>query len=109
MSLPGICAVWKVPAAKPLENKPVGSDIPTFVIGAEYDAYTPPAWGKSVAANLKNSFFVEIPWAGHGPSFSTPCLRDLIAEFIDKPETAPDSSVCVEKVRRQFGFVVPKS
>ena len=109
MALPEICGVWNVSAAKPIENKAVKSDIPTFVIGAEYDAYTPPDWGKSTATkNLKNSFFVEIPWAGHGPAFSTPCLRDLIAAFYDEPTKAPDSSVCVEKVRRQFKFTAKK-
>lgn len=109
MTLPDICGVWKVRAAKKVENKAVKSDIPTFVIAAEYDAYTSPAWGRETAKNLKNSFFVEIPWAGHGPAFSTPCLRDVIAEFFDSPAVAPDSSECVEKVRRQFKFVVGKS
>jgi pimeloyl-ACP methyl ester carboxylesterase len=108
MALPDICSVWKVPAGKAVENKPVKSDIPTLVVAAEFDAYTPPAWGKSATKNLKNSFFVQIPWAGHGPSFSTPCLRDLIARFFDNPKSAPNSSECVEKVRRQFKFVVKK-
>jgi pimeloyl-ACP methyl ester carboxylesterase len=108
MSLPDICSVWKVTAAKPLENKAVKSAIPTLVVAAEYDAYTPPAWGNAAAKNLKNSFFVEIPWAGHGPAFSTPCLRDLIAGFFDNPRRAPDSSICVEKVRRQFKFTLRK-
>ena len=109
MSLPDICSVWKVAKAKPIENKPVKSAIPTFVIAAEYDAYTPPAWGKSVAGNLKNSYFVEIPWAGHGPAFSTSCLLDLIGDFFNDTKKAPDSSACVDKVRRQFKFVVSKS
>ncbi len=109
MSLPEICGVWKVSAAKPWENSAVKSDIPTFVVAAEYDAYTPPAWGKATTKNLKNSFFVEIPWAGHGPAFSTPCLRDLIAAFFDNPKQVPNSSECVEKVRRQFKFVVKKT
>ena len=94
--------------AKPSENKLVKSEIPTFVVAAEYDAYTHPAWGKKTAKNLKNSFFVEIPWAGHGPAFSTPCLRDMIAEFFENPKIAPKSSECVEKVRRNFKFVVGK-
>lgn len=108
MSLPDICSVWKVEKAKPIENKSFKSKIPTFVVAAEYDAYTPPAWGKSVLVNFKNSFFIEIPWAGHGPAFSTPCLRDLINDFFNNPKIAPNSSECVEKVRRQFKFVVPK-
>jgi pimeloyl-ACP methyl ester carboxylesterase len=108
MALPGICGVWKVPAAKAIENKPLKSDIPTLVVAAEYDAYTPPDWGKKTSKNLKNSFFVEIPWAGHGPAFSTPCLSDVIAEFFDNPKAAPNSSVCVEKIRRGFRFAVKK-
>lgn len=109
MALPEICSVWKVSPAKPIENKAVKSDIPTFVVGAEYDAYTPPAWGKRAASkNLKTSFFVEIPWAGHGPAFSTPCLRDLVAAFFDDPKNAPNSAECVEKVRRQFKFTARK-
>jgi pimeloyl-ACP methyl ester carboxylesterase len=108
MALPDICSVWKVQAAKPVENKPVKSDIPTLVVAAEYDAYTPPDWGRQTAKNLKNSFFVEIPWVGHGPSFSTPCLSDLISEFFNNPKIAPNSSECIEKVRRNFRFTVKK-
>lgn len=108
MALPDICTVWKVKPAKAIENKPVKSNIPTLIVSAEYDAYTPPAWGKSVSKNLKNSFVIETPWVGHGPVFSTPCLRDLIREFFDEPKIAPNSSECVEKVRRNFKFVVNK-
>ena len=108
MALPDICSVWKVSKANPVENKAVKSEIPTFVVAAEYDAYTPPVWGKTVAKNLKNSFLVEIPWAGHGPAFSTPCVRDLIAEFFDNPVAAPNSLACVEKVRRSYRFAVKK-
>jgi pimeloyl-ACP methyl ester carboxylesterase len=108
MSLPDICGVWKVGAAKAIENTAVKSDIPTFVVSAEYDAYTPPAWSGAASKNLKNSFLFETPWAGHGPAFSTPCVRDLIAAFFDNPRVAPNSSGCLEKVRRQFKFVVKK-
>lgn len=107
MALPDICSVWKVPSAKPIENKPVKSDIPTLVLNAEYDAYTPPAWGKSTAKNLKNSFLFEVPWVGHGPAFSTPCARDMIAEFFDNPKTAPNSE-CLSKINEQFKFTVKK-
>ena len=52
MALPDICGVWKVPAAKKIENQLVTSDIPAMIITAEYDAYTPPAWGESAVENL---------------------------------------------------------
>lgn len=105
MALPDICSVWKVAAAKPIENKPVKSDIPTMIISAEYDAYTPPAWGKLVARNLKNQFLFEVPWVGHGPAFSTPCVREMIANFFDTPNLIPNSE-CLGKIKRDSKFNV---
>jgi Predicted hydrolases or acyltransferases (alpha/beta hydrolase superfamily) len=105
MALPDICGIWKVQPAKTIENKPVRSDIPTLVLTAEYDAYTPPAWGQGVAKNLKNSFLFEVPWTGHGPAFSVPCLADMIVEFIDDPKTLPKSE-CLAKTKQRFKFTV---
>lgn len=103
-SLPYLCPVWNIPAAKAIENKPVKSAIPTLILGAQYDAYTPPEWGRATAKNLKNSFFYEIPWAGHSPAFnSPPCVNDMIAAFLDDPRTAPGSD-CIEKIRKYFKF-----
>lgn len=103
MSLPDICSVWKVPAAKPIENRPVKSKIPTLIFTAEYDAYTPPVWGRTLASNMKNSFLFEVPWVGHGPAFSVPCVRDMVAEFYDDPGTAPDSA-CLDAVGKAKKF-----
>jgi pimeloyl-ACP methyl ester carboxylesterase len=102
--LPDVCRVWNIPPAKKIENLPVKSDIPTMIVDAQYDAYTPPAWGKRTSKNLKNSFFVEIPWAGHGPAFnSPPCVSEMIAKFIDDPAARPASD-CVDKIRKYFKF-----
>jgi pimeloyl-ACP methyl ester carboxylesterase len=97
------CDVWKVSRAKPRENQPVRSNIPTLVLGAEYDAYTPPAWGQLVAKNLKHSYFFEVPQVGHGPGFSSSCARSIIAEFFNNPHAAPNSS-CLNQRQK---FVVP--
>lgn len=97
------CDVWKVGRAKPRENQPVRSNIPTLVLGAEYDAYTPPAWGQLVAKNLKPSYFYEVPQVGHGPGFSSTCARSIIAEFFNNPHAAPNSS-CLNQRQK---FVVP--
>lgn len=107
MALPEICSVWRVKKADPIANTPVSSDIPTLVLGSEYDAYTDPAWGKAVSARFKNSFFYEIPWAGHGPAFSVPCVTEMVAAFIDDPSKAP-SEDCVAKTRLQFKFLTKK-
>lgn len=103
-SLPGICPVWNIPAAKAIENKPIKSKIPTLILGAQYDAYTPPEWGKATSENLKNSFFFEISWVGHGPSFnSPPCISDMIAKFFDDPASRPGRE-CVDKIEKYFKF-----
>ena len=75
-SMPAICDVWGVPPAKPLENEPVTSNIPTLILAAEYDAYTPPAWGQLTARTLRNSYFYEVPGVGHGPGCSSTCARN---------------------------------
>lgn len=103
MSLPDICGVWKVRAAQPIENKAVASRIPTLVLTAEYDAYTPPAWGAAVAKNLKNSFLFEVPNVGHDPAFSTRCAGEMITNFFDNPQSAPDSE-CLTEIKSNTKF-----
>lgn len=107
MALPDICSVWKVKRAKPVANQTVTGNIPTLILGAQYDAYTDPQWGRNVGKRLTNSHFFEIPWAGHGPGFSVPCVRDMIAEFIARPEVSPNAD-CVIKTRGQFKLIIKK-
>jgi pimeloyl-ACP methyl ester carboxylesterase len=104
MALPDICRVWKVKPAKPEANRPVVSSIPALVLAAQYDAYTAPEWGQKVAGRLKNSFFFEVPWAGHGPAFSVPCVSVMIAAFIDDPAKPPDTK-CLDTTKRAFRFI----
>jgi pimeloyl-ACP methyl ester carboxylesterase len=103
-SLPAICGVWNAAPAKSIENKPVKSDIPTMIIAGEYDAYTPPEWGKMTARDLQNGYFFELPWLAHGAGFSAPsCVRDSIASFFDNPAIEPQIA-CVERLRSFFKF-----
>lgn len=107
MALPDICGVWRVQSPKPIENKTVKSEIPTLIFSGEYDAYTPPEWGSTTAKNLKNSFYFEVPWVGHGPAFNTPCAREMIAEFLDNPQGEPKSE-CLSEVKQKYKFTVKK-
>lgn len=103
-ALPEVCRIWDVPPAEKIENQAVKSEIPTLVLTGEYDAYTPPAWGKATVENLKNGYFIEIPWVGHGPSFNSPsCVGEIIARFFNDPLTAPNSD-CGEKINKHFKF-----
>lgn len=107
MALPDICRIWKVKKANPVENKTVKSEIPTLIFSGEYDAYTPPEWGLTTSKNLKNSFYFETPWVGHAPGFSTPCLGEMVAEFLNDPKIAPKSA-CLNEVKTTFKFMVRK-
>jgi pimeloyl-ACP methyl ester carboxylesterase len=106
MAVPDICRVWRVKPAKSIANTPVTSSIPTLVLAAQYDAYTDPAWARSVAARIKDSHFVEIPWAGHGPAFSVPCVSNMVAAFVDDPKGVP-SNDCATKTEFKFLIKTP--
>lgn len=104
-TLPSVCSVWNLPKANALENKAVKSDIPTLIIAGEYDAYTPPDWGKQTAKNLKNSYFIELPWLAHGAGFSAlPCVRQMISDFFDRRKFSEDKA-CLESQRAKYKFM----
>ncbi|HKQ60599.1 MAG TPA: alpha/beta hydrolase [Candidatus Polarisedimenticolaceae bacterium] len=88
-SLPAICSVWKVPPAQRRANEPVTSEIPTLILGAEYDAYTPPAWGRQAARTLTHGYFYEVPGVGHGPGFVSGCAIRVVTNFLANPTAAP--------------------
>ncbi|MGC2237925.1 MAG: alpha/beta fold hydrolase [Pyrinomonadaceae bacterium] len=103
-NLPSICSVWNVPKANAIENKPVKSDIPTLIIAGEYDAYTPPGWGRQTAKNLKNSYFIELPWLAHGAGFSAPqCVREMISDFFDTQRFS-ENAACLESLKNKYKF-----
>ena len=100
-----ICDDWLAGEAPGLENQPVHSDIPTLIIAGELDPITPPAWGTQVAANLNHSYFIEVPGAGHGASFSGSCTRSLVIDFLVNP-VAPPNETCLAD-QADLVFVTP--
>ena len=101
-----ICQSWDTRNPDPIENMPVISDIPTLVLGGEYDPITPPAWGELVAQDLSNSFYFEFPGTGHGAGSSGECPLSLALAFLDDPKNAPDES-CISTMMGP-AFVVPQ-
>lgn len=99
--MPGVCGVWRVPRLPSRANRQVTSNIPTLVLGAEYDAYTPPDWGRAAGRSLSNSFFFTVPAVGHGPGFSSACARQIVAEFFNRPERPPAGD-CLGAGRPRF-------
>jgi pimeloyl-ACP methyl ester carboxylesterase len=95
------CDFWGAKIADPIENQPVYSNIPTLVLAGEYDPVTPPSFGQLVADTLENAFYVEFPGLGHYVFADSSCSRDIVAEFLEAPNTMPDSS-CANSNKIKF-------
>ncbi len=101
-----ICGAWDVPAAPPIENQPVLSDVPTLVLSGNYDPITPPAWGRAVADRLTHGHFFEFPGTGHGVSVSTDCGKKLVQKFLSDPSADPTEN-CVDHLGPPVFVVTP--
>lgn len=97
-----LCDAWDSGQAGPSENEPITSDIPTLVMGGQYDPVTPPDWGRRAAETLPNSFFFEYPGVGHGASPGTGCASDMMTAFLIEPTTVPDDACIGEMGPPQF-------
>ncbi len=97
-----VCQNWKVPAAPPIENQPVKSDVPTLVISGEFDPITPPTLGQEAAQTLSKSFYFLIPRAGHGSTVSEDCPRSLLLAFFDDPTKKPDDACLAQLAQTPF-------
>jgi len=92
----GICENWPVQEADPWVKEPLVSDIPTLVLGGEFDPVTPPEYGRLVAENLSNSTFFEFAGAGHDVAVANECAKSITGAFFDDPTQSPDASCIAE-------------
>ena len=89
------CADFGVATAPKGFNDPVRSDIPTLVLGDEYDPVTPPEQSQHAAESLSHSTFVKFPGLGHGAVFAAPeCPEIIFRAFLADPTATVDTS-CV--------------
>jgi pimeloyl-ACP methyl ester carboxylesterase len=94
-----LCDVWDVDLAYSPGDVPLPTDTPTLLVTGAFDHVTPPRYGEAVAADLTTSHLVEVANAGHGPLESLDaCGRQIAAEFLDDPTSAPDDS-CAAQAR----------
>jgi hypothetical protein len=94
-SIFGICEQWPAEEAEPWVNEPLVSDIPTLVLGSEFDPVTPPEFGQLVAGHLTNSYFFEFPGVGHNITLNE-CARNIAGAFIGDPTHRLDASCVAE-------------
>lgn len=100
-SMVDLCEKWSVEILPASVDDPVGSDIPTLLLSGRFDPVTPPAFAEAAAAGLSNAVNLVDPTASHGVAFLNPCVNDIMAAFLDDPNTRPDST-CLD------GSVLPQ-
>lgn len=101
-----LCEAWDVPTLDESVKEPLVSDIPTLVMGGEYDPVTPFSYAEEVAANLSNSVVFEIPAVGHSVINSSICAASIATAFIDDPSSAPDDACIAAMPPVQFSVPV---
>lgn len=97
------CSIWNLQPADPEEGQPVMSSIPTLIFAGEFDPYSPPEWGKSVAQGLSRSTYIEFKGIGHSVlgADQEGCSEKIANGFLQDPEKNPDQS-CIETIPFHF-------
>ncbi len=90
------CDMWQVEQLPPTVDDPVVSDIPTLLLAGRFDPVTPPAFAEAAAAGLSNSTLLVDPTASHGVAFFSPCVNDIVLDFLNDPQTPPDG-LCLQE------------
>ena len=102
-----ICGSWDSGRSNQLKAKRLASDIPTLILAGQFDPITPPDWGRAVHSALSESYFVEIPAAGHAVLGSSECSIGIAQAFLRNPNQQPDAS-CISNTP-PLAFKTPAS
>ena len=89
------CKIWNVESLDNSVDLPASSNVPVMLLSGAFDPVTPPKYAKAAAETLENAFLVTFPNGGHGQAFEGECQDQIILDFLDNPNVAPDTS-CVE-------------
>lgn len=99
------CKRWVVDQLAPDVDAPVSSDIPTLLLSGRFDPVTPPPFAATAAAGLTNATVLVDSNASHGVALLSPCVNDIVADFLNDPTAAPDAS-CLDD-QPPLAFVPP--
>jgi pimeloyl-ACP methyl ester carboxylesterase len=81
-------------------HKSVQSNIPTLLISGFLDPATPPSAAEEVARYLPNSRSVVVRYGSHSYDGMSPCIDNVMAEFIAHPSAKDLDTSCVDQIRR---------
>lgn len=95
------CQMWNVQPVPAVQKQPVTSAIPTLILSGEYDAVTPPVYGRLAEQTLSRSYFFLFPGVGHGVVGRNACGTSLEQNFLDYPTVVPASD-CLATLQEPF-------
>jgi pimeloyl-ACP methyl ester carboxylesterase len=102
-----LCESWQAGQADPVENTPVSSDIPALIMAGSWDPVTPPEWGRMAAETLSNHFFYEFSGLSHGILRSNACGLEIGIQFLNDPDSEPDSACMGDVPDLEFTLINP--
>ncbi len=80
------CQSWGLSISSNSENyNPVKSNIPTLILNASIDPYTPLVWAESVKKNLSRSYLYVSETGGHDVAGTDYCALLQIIKFLENP------------------------
>jgi pimeloyl-ACP methyl ester carboxylesterase len=81
-----------------LDYRFVESAIPTLIVNGAWDPITPPAMAEYIAPGFSNGRYIEVPYAGHGPTRSmSDCAGPVLNAFFDNPDPGALDASCLEE------------
>lgn len=91
------CTSWSVEPVDGAFNEIVETEVPTLVMGNEYDPVTPPDASERTAEALGGAPFLLFPGLGHGAVFAAECPESIFRAFLEDP-TAPVDDACIAEM-----------
>jgi pimeloyl-ACP methyl ester carboxylesterase len=79
------------------EYQLVQTDVPTLIVNGAWDPVTPPWLADYIHQAMPGSRYIEVAYAGHGPTRSMPeCAGPVMTDFFDNPDVDALDATCLE-------------
>jgi TAP-like protein len=88
------CAVWPVPATRPVGPADAPGAPPIVVVGATKDPATPYAWAQHLASELRNGALVTWEGENHVAYYYSACVRSIDQAYLVDGMLPPPGTVC---------------
>ena len=77
---------------------PIETAIPALIVNGAWDPVTPPPLARAIVPGFSNGRYIEVPYAGHGPTRSmSECAGGVLTAFFDNPDPASLDATCLEE------------